>query len=289
MKNINNGQPIILDYTKMSSQEQIKYATAFAEGSDALKNILLLLWRNGINTYSSCAGHPDQGPLDCPYIALNTKDMTNKQIQTVLSIALYMPSFKSVRFKLFYTEDADNSMIDKFTKQPCSRNSLSLRWFNNMQALEHFYAQLAKEWNKPLIARKLSNTQIDLINNICTLKDVNIKAVDLSYYKKYYKHLPNTVNTAMMHYYKADDKFELSLKYYTFLHKLVTRELKCTPISYAYNPETNRRYMVVDGKVKMVSRQVAEQFLSMQEYEDLIKEHFTKDLKTFTNALTGNH
>jgi hypothetical protein len=47
--------------------------------------------------------------------------------------------------------------------------------------------------------------------------------------------------------------------------------------------------MVVDGKVKMVSRKVAEQFFSMEEYEAFLKEHFTKDLKTFMKALTGKN
>ena len=55
------------DITKMSSLTQKNFAEQFAEGNLGLKNLLLYLWRNGIQTIASCGGH---GESEKPYISI---------------------------------------------------------------------------------------------------------------------------------------------------------------------------------------------------------------------------
>ena len=54
---MNNGQPIKLEIAKLTKDEKNIMAEEFAEGSMALKRLLLKMWNNGIETYACCAGH----------------------------------------------------------------------------------------------------------------------------------------------------------------------------------------------------------------------------------------
>ena len=51
------GLAIKANFTKKSKKEKEELATIFCEGSQELKNLLLYMWENGINTFSCCAGH----------------------------------------------------------------------------------------------------------------------------------------------------------------------------------------------------------------------------------------
>jgi len=53
----NAGLAIKADFTKKSKKEKEEKATIFSEGSQELKDLLLYMWNNGINTYACCAGH----------------------------------------------------------------------------------------------------------------------------------------------------------------------------------------------------------------------------------------
>ncbi len=75
------GEVFADDLTKLSPQEMEEQAEIFAEGSADLKEILLLLWSNGIQTQACCCGHEGKG---MPYIAFYADHMTDSSLKRML-------------------------------------------------------------------------------------------------------------------------------------------------------------------------------------------------------------
>ena len=76
------GKVLFTDFSKLSKEEKIEQATVFAEGSNELKKILLLLWECGVQTIGCCGGHEDNRSM--PYVAFNIEDMDSEEVKNIL-------------------------------------------------------------------------------------------------------------------------------------------------------------------------------------------------------------
>ena len=74
---------VLEDLTKLSPEEQEKYAEEFCEGNAELKKLLLKLWKSGIQTYACCVGHnaeeASQGNESKPYIFFDVRTLSEDQ------------------------------------------------------------------------------------------------------------------------------------------------------------------------------------------------------------------
>ena len=114
-------------------KNQEEYAKVFAEGSEALEDLLLYLWSKGINTRGCCVGHPanEKHAEGEAYIYFETKKEQNprkvlKLLQKELnaanldfSIAGYSRSARKNKFKkgtiLFNTrKHISSEQVEKF-------------------------------------------------------------------------------------------------------------------------------------------------------------------------------
>ncbi len=78
---------IVEDFSKLTDEKKEEMATLFSEGNEDLKNLLLTMWNNGIQTYACCAGHDKSeaktvgGMVESvnPYIYFDVKNLSEKQ------------------------------------------------------------------------------------------------------------------------------------------------------------------------------------------------------------------
>ena len=80
---------VVEDLTNLPLEKQEEYAQTFCEGNDELKKLLLKMWKNGIQTYASCAGHKPEEMKSVngiiadpsPYIYFEVAKLNEKQQQ----------------------------------------------------------------------------------------------------------------------------------------------------------------------------------------------------------------
>lgn len=83
-----NGEPIKLNLKKLTIKEKNQFAEDFSEGSKELKNLLLKMWDNGIETIACCAGHENgTGKLKIlsPYISFYIDNFNNENLKRIVS------------------------------------------------------------------------------------------------------------------------------------------------------------------------------------------------------------
>ena len=65
-----------------------KMAEEFCEGSSDLKNLLLKMWKQGIETYASCGGHDKiikgAKTYSNPYLFFDVSNFTNEDLKNLL-------------------------------------------------------------------------------------------------------------------------------------------------------------------------------------------------------------
>lgn len=283
---LNNGHPININFPMLPLQEQQMYAQEFAEGSDDLKNILLLLWQNGINTNSCCAGHKYANKINDPYLSICVSTMTKAHIKRLLPLLFSLTCLKEIGLAL-YTIQNNSDSLPTLKEQ----NTIVIRCFYGKEIwkvlLDTFKKSFDCSTDFAAITKKLSAQQRHFINNVCLLKNIFINDVDLSYYKKHYKYLPDKPRRATMRYYTQDKTtYNITFKLQPLFNMYVDGKIYS---SIAYTPKENNYYMIVDDKIKRVSKQKAIEYLIIEEYENLLNNLFNKNSLCFIKALTNNH
>lgn len=133
---------VVLDMTKLSSEEQANYAKTFCEGSKDLERLLKYMWGNGINTYASCAGHEEEklsnGMIsqNKPYIHFDTSSFSKEELQNLLRKLIGLNELRDRKYLSFdVTVQAfqDWERRDGFVgEDEMERHSITIR-FNDMQ------------------------------------------------------------------------------------------------------------------------------------------------------------
>ena len=132
---------VVLDMTKLSEAEQQKYATEFSEGSNDLKELLLYMWQNGINTHASCAGHAPQKfgnsiAMLKPYIMFDISSLKSKEIKDLLSKLILLNETKdkpcldiSIQAQLFDGKRFMNTVAEgRIEDDVFERHSMSIHF-----------------------------------------------------------------------------------------------------------------------------------------------------------------
>lgn len=103
------------DLTKLDKSVQQKYAKDFSEDDKDLENLLLFLWRNGINTIASCAGHIEQN--DKPYIYIDVMKMKTNTLKQILEWYLYnYVDISNIMVRNQYNQKSKNEKLKQVVK-----------------------------------------------------------------------------------------------------------------------------------------------------------------------------
>ena len=100
----NSGQPIKLGLPNLSDSEREKIATEFSEGSERLKNLLLKMWSNNIETYACCVGH---GGKSKAYLFFDVRNFPQNKLSLILkkSMELYKKDVVELTFSNNYEKE----------------------------------------------------------------------------------------------------------------------------------------------------------------------------------------
>jgi len=85
---MNNGQPIKLDLKNLTDIDKNNMAEEFSEGSTILKNLLLKMWKCGIETYACCGGHDKMikgvKTYSNPYLFFDVLNFKGEELRNLL-------------------------------------------------------------------------------------------------------------------------------------------------------------------------------------------------------------
>ncbi|MFQ6724488.1 MAG: hypothetical protein ACLRFE_04085 [Clostridia bacterium] len=107
------------DMTKASRLKQLKYAKVFSEGSEDLKQLLMYMWNNDINTFSTCAGHEPSRfygivAKNYPYILFDISNFSNQELRMLLVMLLALNQLYESNC---YEIDIDIRAIDEYERK----------------------------------------------------------------------------------------------------------------------------------------------------------------------------
>ncbi len=103
----------VKDFTTASLEEREKYAELFSEGDENLKELLLTLWGNKIQTYACCAGHDEvveDGKVQWttktsfPYIFFEASTLNESQLRLLYEILILQ---QRITHNAFFSISAD--------------------------------------------------------------------------------------------------------------------------------------------------------------------------------------
>ena len=154
---MNTSNIAILPYS-----EQKQLAQSFAEGSEELEQILLLLWKNGINTVACCAGH---GTIDKPpYIMIDSSKFSDRELRN-----LFLDTILTYNGEIDLSAQND---IDYQMDNIPERKTVTFKLINNNQTFAPLLTTL-KELFANNIDLKLEDVDKYTQNFVCDLLTVN--------------------------------------------------------------------------------------------------------------------
>lgn len=121
----NNGNAIIIsreEWASMPRKERKKLILDFAEGNKGLKKLLEYTTANGILTYGSCAGHPEEQD-DSPYITFVLDDTNEKMLSKMLSYEIS----ENVRMRFSNTGEIETLSIYIIDTENTSEEFLKIK------------------------------------------------------------------------------------------------------------------------------------------------------------------
>lgn len=98
-----------------TKEEKLKYSKLFAEGSQELENLLLILWNQGIDTIACCTGHKENECCEYehePYFSLSIKGLEDLRLKKILS-KLYELKAKNIVSSISVTVDLYTKAIER--------------------------------------------------------------------------------------------------------------------------------------------------------------------------------
>ncbi len=112
-----NGHTLDKYMPDLSIDEQNAWANEFCEGDEKLKELLLFLWKNNINTHACCKGHIEEKGFGGPYICFSCNNLSN---DTIIRLCqnICNAGFANRRMQLSFESFSDLSKLDdreKFT------------------------------------------------------------------------------------------------------------------------------------------------------------------------------
>lgn len=159
------------DLTKLDKSVQQKYAKDFSEDDKDLENLLLFLWRNGINTIACCAGHIERN--DKPYIYIDVMKMKTNTLKQILKWHLYnYVDISNIMVRNQYNQKSINGNQKQVVKVALFFPFDAIRPFLSLQnKVEQILNNEEKHY-------KLTKQQNDFISDV-----INVTKLDMKKYE----------------------------------------------------------------------------------------------------------
>lgn len=270
-----DGKVYVKDYTNVSREEKIIDAKKYSEGNEKLEELLLLLWENGINTVSCCAGHErDKMSKNNPFISIMIDNISEDVLKKVLLDGCLNKEIETIEINQMRWNLSKNSfckrLIFHLNDYTCKFDSILESFkkaLNNEESLE--------ELNKK--TDKITDQDYNFILESIKCKQVDITNLNIADFKKYYKLLPDILESISI--WKTGDKI-----YYDIMPNSTTVGVICPDhnvrrvCSAAYT-KIGDEYIIWDeneSKVIEISKEDIEKrgLISIDEYDQMIDELF---------------
>ena len=279
------------DLSKVQVNEQEKLATEFSEGSENMKNLLLFLWDNGINTFACCGGH-DEIEVEVdedgskfyddnrPYVTFDMKALSDSRFKNILRGLCKIPEVAELSVINDHYEryglDPRKQMVLVFA-EPASTTENVIRLFYDVLHTD-----------KQIDASHLSEPDKDFIDFAVLLKNVAVDDIDLTDYKKYYKNFNSKV--CCIELQREPDYASCRVELNDNSVNVFTSEGPSYICDSAYFDAEEGCYIMRDAQtMEVISREEIEQrgLISVKSYDDLKYELFHKDVETFKKFLNS--
>lgn len=289
------------DMSAISDAEKKQKAREFAEGNAGLEELLLFLWNNNVNTYACCGGHQSNRIVDesgavvgensysingvtveldsSPYILVDIQNISDVQLKTILTMLCENKEISHLSICNDYLDD-EESKPRKFIDIQLKNASSSM-----LDIAAVFYGAISEGF---VSDAKPSATDEEFIQSAIALKNTNIDEIDLSSFKKHYKHFPTSAEiieiTRMVN---AKPSYDVQLKD-NGCKFIVGNEVDYI-CHNAYFEGDNGECLYVDADGEFVSADKKEYenmgLMEVHDYRRLIFDLFEKDQSAFFELL----
>lgn len=277
------------DMFSLSDAEKHQKSKEFAEGNIGLEDLLLFLWNHKTTTYACCGGHAGElveyeGKVydtgDNPYVLIGIENMTDDELRTILGLLC-------LNKDVYLLEVNCDKREFNGTRQ---RKYIDIQLYDVNSSMQDITAIFygAMEEGFVLDISNLSDYDKEFIESSIALKNTEIETIELSEYKRIYKHFPEKV-TSIMITRNAENKpkYEVKLRdrHVTF-YDSEGLSYVCSKAFYRSSSGTN---FVVDenGELVPISNEQIEGLglIDIKKYTSIIYELFEVNQKAFENLL----
>ncbi len=190
------------DISTLSEEEKYRLACEFSEGSQDLQAFLLYLWNRGINTFACCAGHTEPetvvqengevvvkiSSLGNPYLYIDISKINSVDLKNILSLLCTSEKISSMETSIDrQDEDDENSK---------RRYGLDIHLKSMPYAIgeifDVFFAVMEQGYTADGFT--LEPKDKEFVESSVALNSVNVDKIDISRFKKSYKHLPSKLS-----------------------------------------------------------------------------------------------
>ncbi len=180
------GKSMINDLTTLSEQEMKKQAKVFSEGNSELEQILIELWKNGVQTIGCCSGHNGK---EVPYISFYIDTLEDGLLSDLLLDTLKKDSeILSISIKRGHSaieeefDDVGNVVGQVKRSRPININfgfksGFEINGF--LEIIKSIFSTTHEDYEERLYNLEKEN-DIKWIQDIIDLKTIDIENLDFS-------------------------------------------------------------------------------------------------------------
>ena len=262
----------------LSKEKQLELAEEFCEGDNGLKECLLCLWKNGVNTIGCCAGH--EKTIDKfgneiennPYLFFDAFEIKDAQLKKLIIFMLVY--FKDNPYlNRFFVGVQKYSKKVKGVRKDQFRNTLGI-YFIKREDIN--YIQLLKAIqqafeSKLTVNQLLNQFNLTSINNKILSAIVKLKKLDMvSYNLTKQEDDKNVFNEISLAYFHAGSNWQIitlnndySMSARCVLHKFVkNNKVEYVPTKEGFVSVSNfgNFYLRENDEVKPISKKEAKKY-----------------------------
>lgn len=203
------GKVLNKDMTVLSEQEMVEQAKVFSEGNKELEELLIYLWKNGIQTIGCCSGEHENSAS--PYIGFYVDKLDNSLLSDLLLDAVQLKEFLQVdvnkgRLVDEFIFDEDGNVVGTEKRErPININFTFKKGFGVngfLDAIKFAFSNTHEDYEERLAELSLTNEKDMLwVYDILDLKEVDLKKLDFKNIKKQIKEqLGSDINIKVSQY-----------------------------------------------------------------------------------------
>lgn len=189
------GKVLNKDMTILSEQEMFEQAKVFSEGNKNLEELLIVLWKNGIQTIGCCSGEHENSAN--PYVGFYVDKLDNGLLSDLLLDTIQLKEFlqvdvsKGLSVDEFIFDEVGNVVGTEKRERPMNINFTFKKSFGINGFLDVVKSALSKtheDYEERLAELSLINEKDMLwVYDILDLKEVDLKKLDFKNIKRQIK------------------------------------------------------------------------------------------------------